>query len=135
MVKGNERFCMISQPMTGLSDKEISKTKQRLELLAESHGYIVINTWFNENEVFENIDQRVNKPLYMLANSLECMSFCDCVIFANGWQNTRGCILEHQVSVNYGLDIIYETPNSIIHENVNKTTYKGVGTDGLQSTT
>ena len=30
----------------------------------------------------------------------------DIVYFAEGWQNTRGCVIEHECAVRYGIPII-----------------------------
>ena len=36
------------------------------------------------------------------------MSLCHKVYFAKGWENARGCKIEHEVALAYGLEIIYE---------------------------
>ena len=49
-------------------------------------------------------------PLCFLAKSLECMSACHAVYFCRGWENARGCRIEHEAAKAYGLTIIYEEP-------------------------
>lgn len=49
-----------------------------------------------------------NIPLCFLAKSLENMSLCHAAFFCEGWENARGCKIEHEAAVAYGLDIIYE---------------------------
>lgn len=49
-----------------------------------------------------------NRGLFFLAKSLEQMSLCNIVYFCKGWENARGCRIEHDAAVAYGLDIIYE---------------------------
>jgi hypothetical protein len=46
--------------------------------------------------------------MYYLAKSLEKMALCNAVIFAKGWENARGCQIQHEVALQYGLDILYE---------------------------
>lgn len=46
--------------------------------------------------------------LCFLAKSLENMSLCHAAYFCKGWENARGCKIEHDAAVAYGLDIIYE---------------------------
>ena len=46
--------------------------------------------------------------IYYLAKSLENMSLCDAVYFCKGWDDARGCSIEHSVAFAYGLDILYE---------------------------
>lgn len=50
----------------------------------------------------------VQIPLCFLAKSLENMSLCHAAYFCKGWENARGCTIEHEAAVAYGLDIIYE---------------------------
>ena len=37
------------------------------------------------------------------------MSLCHAAYFCKGWEKTRGCKIEHDAAVAYGLEIIYET--------------------------
>lgn len=47
-------------------------------------------------------------PLCYLAKSLENMSLCHVVYFCKGWENARGCRIEHDAAVAYGLEVLYE---------------------------
>ena len=40
------------------------------------------------------------------------MSLCDAAYFCKGWENARGCRLEHDAAVAYGLEIIYESDSN-----------------------
>lgn len=102
---------MLSQPMAGKTKEEIVATRERAVAALTAKGYEVINTlftdeWYNE----ENMEKRgvVNRPLCFLAKSLENMSLCHAAYFCKGWEQTRGCKIEHDAAVAYGLDIIYE---------------------------
>ena len=46
----------------------------------------------------------VQIPLCFLAKSLENMSLCHAAYFCKGWENARGCRIEHDAAVAYGLD-------------------------------
>ena len=50
----------------------------------------------------------VQIPVRFLAKSLEKMSLCDAVYFCKGWEQARGCRIEHEVAVAYGLNVICE---------------------------
>ena len=50
----------------------------------------------------------VQIPLCFLAKSLENMSLCHAAYFCKGWENARGCRIEHEAAKAYGLEIIYE---------------------------
>lgn len=102
---------MLSQPMGGIMDEEIIATRDRAITTLKKHGYEIVNTlftdeWYNH----ENMEKRgvVQIPLCFLAKSLEVMSLCHVVYFCKGWENARGCRIEHDAAKAYGLEIIYE---------------------------
>lgn len=101
---------MISQPMNGLTDEEIEKTRNKAIKHLERLGYKVVNTLFKDDWYSESVMKGrgvENIPLCFLAKSLEYMSLCDAVYFCDGWEDARGCRIEHDAAEEYGLDIIY----------------------------
>lgn len=101
---------MLSQPMAGKTDEEIIATREKAIKALEARGYEIVNTlftdeWYNR----ENMEKRgvVQIPLCFLAKSLENMSLCHAVYFCKGWEQARGCRLEHDAAVAYGLTVIY----------------------------
>lgn len=102
---------MISQPMNGLTDEQIAETRNRFLEYAKKEGLTVVNTFFSDEYYSkESITQRgvVQIPLSFLAKSVENMSLCHKAYFAKGWENARGCKIEHEIAKQYGLEIIYE---------------------------
>ena len=102
---------MLSQPMNGKTDEEIVATRERAIKELETAGYEVVNTLFTDEWYDpENMRARgvVQIPLCFLAKSLENMSLCNAAYFCKGWDKARGCKIEHDAAVAYGLDIIYE---------------------------
>jgi hypothetical protein len=102
---------MLSQPMAGKTEQEIVETRNRAIAKLEERGFEVINTFFTDEwHNKESVKSRgvVQIPVCFLAKSLESMSKCDAVYFCKGWENARGCRIEHSVAVAYGLTIIYE---------------------------
>ena len=102
---------MLSQPMGGVSDEEIVATRNRAIAVLNKKGYEVVNTLFTDEWYkHENMKARgvVQIPLCFLAKSLENMSLCHAAYFCKGWENARGCRIEHDAAKAYGLDIIYE---------------------------
>lgn len=102
---------MLSQPMAGKTDKEIRQTRERAIKALEEKGYEVVNTLFTDEWYSkESMTARgvVQVPLCFLAKSLENMSLCHAAYFCKGWENARGCRIEHEAAVAYGLEIIYE---------------------------
>ena len=102
---------MISQPMAGKSNEEIVQTREHAIRVLEAKGYEVINTLFTDEWYSkEKMEERgvVQIPLCFLAKSLENMSLCHVAYFAKGWDQARGCRIEHEAAKAYGLTIIYE---------------------------
>lgn len=102
---------MLSQPMAGKTDEEITATREKAIRVLESKGYEIINTLFTDEWYSaENMEKRgvVQIPLCFLAKSLESMSLCHAAYFCKGWENARGCKIEHEAAKAYGLEIIYE---------------------------
>ena len=102
---------MISQPMHGKTFEEIVATRNMALDKLHFRSYEVVNTLFTEEyhswDLAKN-GKLSNRPLFWLAKSLEAMSRCDAVYFCKGWENYRGCKIEHDAAVAYGLEIIYE---------------------------
>ena len=102
---------MLSQPMAGKTEEEIVATRDRAIRVLEDRGYEVVNTLFTDEWYSkENMEERgvVQIPLCFLAKSLENMSLCHAAYFCKGWEKTRGCKIEHDAAVAYGLEVIYE---------------------------
>ena len=97
----------ISQPMNGKTIEEIEE---------ERHDTIsILTSWFDrKNERIEIIDSFFKnephdaKPLWYLGESIKLMSEADVVFFCNGWQTARGCQIEHDCALEYGIDTMYE---------------------------
>lgn len=105
------RKAMISQPMAGKTDEEIVATREKAMAALQAKGYFVVNTLFTDEWYSkENMEKRgvVQVPLCFLAKSLENMSLCHAAYFCKGWENARGCRIEHEAAKAYGLEIIYE---------------------------
>lgn len=102
---------MLSQPMAGKTDAEIVATREKAIKVLEEKGYEVVNTLFTDEWYSADAMEKrgvAQIPLYFLAKSLENMSLCHAAYFSKGWENARGCKIEHDAAVAYGLDIIFE---------------------------
>lgn len=88
----------ISQPMKNRTAEEIMR--ERDEIMAK---------WTNKSVEF--IDSFFCEPgknsTDSLGKSISLMSDADLVVFAPGWENARGCKVEHQVAGYYGIPISY----------------------------
>lgn len=92
----------ISQPMRGKSDEEILAEREKAikaaqELVGEPVE--VIDSFFQSAPA----DAR---PLWFLGKSLELLANADVAYFAEGWQDARGCRIEHECAKEYGINMI-----------------------------
>ena len=102
---------MLSQPMVGKTEEEIIETRNRAIATLKAKGFDVVNTLFTDEWYSqEAMKERgvVQILLCFLAKSLENMSLCHAAYFCRGWENARGCKIEHEAAKAYGLKIIYE---------------------------
>lgn len=47
-----------------------------------------------------------NSGVYWLGKSLELLSECDLVLFIGDWMSYRGCVVEYDACINYGIEIM-----------------------------
>lgn len=102
---------MLSQPMAGKTQEEIVATREKAVAALTDKGYQVVNTLFTDEWYSkEKMTERgvVQIPLCFLAKSLENMSLCHAAYFCKGWEQARGCRIEHEAAMTYGLTILYE---------------------------
>ena len=90
----------ISQPMRGRSDEEILKERENLVEKAKKY--------FNDDiEILDSYFADYNgNALGFLAKSIEVLSHADIALFGKGWENARGCVIEHKCCEEYGIEII-----------------------------
>ena len=115
----SERKAMLSQPMAGKTEEEIINTRNRAVAELENRGFEIVNTLFTDEWYSQQaMKQRgvVQIPLCFLAKSLENMSLCHAAYFCKGWENARGCRIEHEAAKAYGLEVIYEEDGGIENE-------------------
>ena len=92
----------ISQPMRGKSTEEIIAVREKAIRSAEKHlgeKVEVIGSFFQNAPADAN-------PLWLLGKSLELLSKADVAYFAPGWENARGCKIENQCAIEYGITVI-----------------------------
>lgn len=96
----------ISQPINGktddeiLSEREIAIAKAK-ELAGEEVE--VIDTFYTD---FSSDA----KPLEYLARSIADLAKADVAYFAKGWEEKRGCKIEYECAIQYGIPTITDSP-------------------------
>lgn len=92
----------ISQPMRDKTNEEIERERQAaIQSVKEKYGdgVEVIDSFFKDAP-------HDAKPLWFLGKSLELLAGADVAYFCKGWENYRGCCIEHQCAVEYGITVI-----------------------------
>lgn len=98
------KVVMISQPMNGLGYNRIIFNRLAAVDYLDSLGYDVLDTVLNTEE----FNDAKHVSVRCLAESIKFMSDVDAVYFLKGWEEARGCKIEHEIAKQYGLEIIYE---------------------------
>lgn len=107
----NMKKAMISQPMAGKTDGDIVEDRERAVAALTAMGYEVVNTYFTDEWYSDAAMEKrgvVQVALCYLAKSLENMSRCHAAYFVKGWEDARGCKIEHEAAEAYGLEVIHE---------------------------
>lgn len=92
----------ISQPMKDLSDEQIKKERQ---IIVDS----IVTEYGRDIEIIDSYFEGTPAnaaPMWFLGKSLELLSTSDMAFFANGWEDARGCVMEHEACEKYGIEII-----------------------------
>lgn len=94
----------ISQPMNGKTEEEILAVREKA--IASAKSYIgedveVIDSYFEDYN-----PENGCVPLKYLSKSLELLADADIAYFAKGWEEARGCKIENQCAIAYGIDAI-----------------------------
>ena len=91
----------ISQPMANKTNEEIEKEREEVKkILDEKFGesYEIVDSFFKDAPHDE-------KPLWFLGKSFELLSTADIAVFTKGWNEARGCRMEHLACENYKITI------------------------------
>ena len=101
----------ISMPMNGKTPQQITRDRNiafakavsALGIACEAAGYSC-----GPVEVIDQIHPNANKvtSLECLGYSIAKMSEADVVYFAEGWEQARGCRIEHECACAYGKQVI-----------------------------
>ena len=97
----------ISQAMRGLTDEEILKTREEAIKFAKTTIGLASGDTVEIIDSFFQSAPSEAKPLWFLGKSLELLSTADVCLFVGDWENARGCRIEHECCVQYGISRIY----------------------------
>lgn len=98
----------ISQPMRDKTDEEILAEREKaIKTVSTIFGYDDVKVI---NPFFQGVPHDA-KPLWYLGESIKMLGDADVVAYlCEGWDDYRGCQIEHKASEDYGIQII-EAPS------------------------
>ena len=105
----------ISQPMTGYTEdeiyanrnKEINKIKHNNRWDTRDANFVT--SYINEESqrVVEDMFSESNTDIVLLAISIRKLADADAIWMSNGWEESKGCKIEHSVAATYGIPVYY----------------------------
>ena len=97
----------ISQPMRDKTDEEILAEREKaIKAVSTIFGYDDVKVI---NSFFQDVPHDA-KPLWYLGESIKMLGYADVAYFCEGWDDYRGCQMEHKASEDYGIQIIEALP-------------------------
>jgi len=96
---------MISQPMGSRTYAEVLIARSGLRHRLEELGYEVLDNLFTDKPTADV----VNPKIYYLSKAVTLMTKADIMVFMDGWKESRGCRIEYDIAVSYGLMILDES--------------------------
>ena len=106
----------ISQPMTGKSEEEILATRQeaidKIHQLFDADGVEIniIASYIDDatrKHFKKYVSDDINWDIFWLSQSLERLALADTIWLCDGWEYSKGCNVELECAIQYGLDIVY----------------------------
>lgn len=92
----------ISQPMKDKTNEQIEVERQRaIQSVKEKYGddVEVIDSFFKDAP-------HNAKPLWFLGKSIQLLASADVAFFCKDWEKYRGCRIENQCAIEYGITVI-----------------------------
>lgn len=106
-----KKLVFVSVPMSGKDNvlihraiqvtrnKYVQKTKCNIREIA-----FIDN--FDSGLVDDKFEEMLHPPVAYLGRAIKRLALCTEAIFGEGWENARGCRIEHEVCKEYGIEII-----------------------------
>ena len=106
----------ISQPMSGKSEEEILATRQKeiekIHQLFDADGVEIniIDSYIDDatrKHFKEHVSDDINWDIFWLSQSLERLAMADMIWLCDGWEYSKGCNVELECAMQYGISIVY----------------------------
>ena len=106
----------ISQPMSGKSEEEILATREKeidkIHQLFDADGVEIniIPSYIDDatrKHFKKYVSDDINWDIFWLSQSLERLAMADMIWLCEGWEYSKGCNVELECAIQYGLCIVY----------------------------
>ena len=106
----------ISQPMTGLTENDILSTREKETQSiykfynTDIYDISIIDSYIKDGtrKIFQDwMPEVINWDLYWLSQSLTRLALADVLWLCDGWERSKGCNIELECAIQYGLEIVY----------------------------
>lgn len=94
----------ISQPMRDKTDEEIKAEREQAVRVVKDY---IPDTEIEVIDSFFESAPHDAAPAWFLGKSIELLSGANAAYFCNGWDQYRGCKIEHTVCREYGIPTFY----------------------------
>lgn len=84
----------ISQPMINKPNDVLHKERADVVKQLEAEGHEVLDSVFT-------LPEGQDSPLEYLAESIKLLAKADAVVFMQGWDMSRGCVIEYEIAMRY----------------------------------
>ena len=101
----NNPKVFVSQPMKGKTKEQIIEEREKIKVTLD--GYFRGVHYEIIDSILTPPKNTTNEALWCLGTSLQLLSEADVAIFANGWELARGCWIEHECCIRYGIPTLY----------------------------
>lgn len=89
----------VSIPISGKNYDEQKARAERIKQELHQQGHIGITP-------FDIVPEENSPYCYAMGKDIEVLLACDAAVFAEGWNESKGCRLERQACLIYGIQII-----------------------------
>lgn len=103
------KYAVISQPMKGIDPDKVKLQREKAEAAVKLAGYEPIDNIYRDDFNYDVTDETVINPaLWHMGLALARLSRAHAIYMCDGWGTARGCRMEHQAAVAFGVEVMYE---------------------------
>lgn len=96
----------LSHPMSGLTEQEVWNIRGKaIEYFKTKYPDMLAEFEIIENYKHDDAPKNAGR-LWHLGRSIQQLAEADYIYFCDGWEKAKGCNIEYQIALSYGISII-----------------------------